>query len=1094
MSTTANNDIHPEGTPPHRVSASRRELVDKVVQASVDARRMSNNTKHERHNSLSQLRLAELHLHGRDEDLKILRSKLLELKKGKAVNENNAGASRPELILVSGETGTGKSALVERGLRDPAQRMGLAFAGGKFDLNQTALPLSAFVEAMSSLTKYAVERGSVQQIRENIHSTFGKDEIALLVRTFPGCDELFHANRRMYRRRNSLGREMSEVSVASLVGMQVVMCVQYAIGRLLNIICSELKGVVLFLDDLQWSDAVTLDLLKRISLESEIQSLLIVGAYREDEVQDSHPLALQIREMEEMGIVIMKIKIGNLSSSDVKSLVAEALGMEDKEDAVETLATTVHKKTRGNAFFVLVFLISLQEEELLQYNFGAMRWLWDDDAVKEKLVTENVASVLVKKLKRLDDMSHGVLKVAACLGSRFNISVISTVVDTLSTMNETEPTPDRSASDTSSLSSSLSKSVIELENEGLWEIDTEGVCRFGHDQIQSAAFELIPSDQQDSFRGRIGSILMTKLDPEDLNDCLFEVVSLRNFVMPSSGDERKELAQANLQAGRKASENAAFETAAIYFKAGRDFLGPQGWEEDYMTMLQLCSEGANACFADGDYETMNALVKEVLSKDIPIEAKFQVFEVKVLAAQAAGDIDGVEGSLNTALEVRKQLGLPAPPNKPASKIKILKEFIKTIRMLKGLSAEDIANLPELTDKRIIMGQRMNELIVTASFQAQPTLFPLISFLLVKTSLRYGINASSCEAFATMGVVFGALGQTQRSRDMANVVDRLLQNPNMKRMKSRSIFICEGFIRHHTSSLQGTLDSHLIGYQIGLETGDVESACANLGHRCRHLFWSGRPLNSIKHELQISADVHTQFNQLSQWKWCITLMLAVENLRGNDVEVEGMDFDGIFKEAIDTKNELLLHFVSGLKLECYIFAQDWKDAMEFLLQSKIDRAAATGLLQMVRFTFIEGLVSMKAAQITPNWADKRKWKRKGQKSLKMLQGWAKKGNVNVVHMVHLLTAELASLQGKKEKAVENFKSAIAGTAKSGFLQDRALSHQLASAYFEDQRDDYWKDYHRKSAQRYYLEWGAPTSISPTSLNDSEYTIPLSVLAT
>jgi predicted ATPase len=217
-------------------------------------------------------------------------------------------------------------------------------------------------------------------------------------------------------------------------------------------------------------------------------------------------------------------------------------------------------------------------------------------------------------------------------------------------------------------------------------------------------------------------------------------------------EERKALAEMNLRAGLKASDHAAFDTAAVYFKAGRELLGSNAWvegEDEFNTMLKLCCEEANSCYIIGDYDTMNVLINEVLSKDVPIKDSFKVYEVKILAMKAKHQF---LDAITTAMDVRRQLGLSAPPNKPTSTLTVVKEYIKTNRAVKGRTAEELVALPELKDERIIMGQRMLELLMSACYQGQPTLFPLISFLSVRTSVKHGINASSCDAFATYGLL------------------------------------------------------------------------------------------------------------------------------------------------------------------------------------------------------------------------------------------------------------------------------------------------------------------------------------------------------
>ena len=436
-------------------------------------------------------------------------------------------------------------------------------------------------------------------------------------------------------------------------------------------------------------------------------------------MHSTHPLALHLRELKQMGTAITEINIGNLSLSTVTSLVAEALRMEDDEESVKELATTVHKKTDGNAFFVLFFLQSLYGEQLLQFNFGSMKWKWDDEAVGAQLATENVAMMLANKLRRLNWATQNILKVAACLGSKFSMSAVRTVscnlspigLKRLSSVVETESESD---DDDDDAVTGLDISINELEEQGLWERESDDVRCFTHDKIQSAAFELIPHSKRDCFRGEIGNILLNNLSAEDLESSLFEVVSLRNCSDISDESERKDLAALNLRAGMKASDNAAFDSAAVYFKAGYELLGSRGWEIDPTAILKLCSGGANACFIIGDLDTMNSLIAEVMAQDIPVVDKFRVYEVKVQAATAANELNV---AIDTGLEFRRELGMPYNlKNKSVNTLVIIKEFIKTNRAVGKMTAEEIANLPELTDEQIMMDLGMFNLLGASVYQ------------------------------------------------------------------------------------------------------------------------------------------------------------------------------------------------------------------------------------------------------------------------------------------------------------------------------------------------------------------------------------------
>lgn len=223
-----------------------REISERVVKAAESSRRSKKVTS-----SLAQLRLANMKLHGREDDMKLLRSKLLELKKRGKEDSNNSSStdtSLPELIFISGISGTGKSALVMKGVRDPAQKMGINFTSGKFDLNNTSLPLSAFVDAMASLTSIIIDGDKVKEIHGDIEQSFAEDDALLLIRALPGCEKLFILHK----------DEAEHYLDKCLVGKEAISRLQYAIRKLLNIICTHLNGLVLFIDDLQVSEDTTL--------------------------------------------------------------------------------------------------------------------------------------------------------------------------------------------------------------------------------------------------------------------------------------------------------------------------------------------------------------------------------------------------------------------------------------------------------------------------------------------------------------------------------------------------------------------------------------------------------------------------------------------------------------------------------------------------------------------------------------------------------------------------------------------------------------------------------------------------------------------
>ena len=627
--------------------------------------------------------------------------------------------------------------------------------------------------------------------------------------------------------------------------------------------------------------------------------------------------------------------------------------------------------------FRLAFLRSLHDQELLRYNFGLMKWIWDDDIVKAKLVTENVATIMVKKVRRMKSRTQQILAIASCLGASFSIQVVAKIYTAMSVMK-----------DDIDEHSTIFESLSECEEEGLVESEAQ-ISRFSHDKIQAACLELIPAEKRNSFRGEIGSILTKKLNTEELDELLLEVTSLRNCdIDVLSKEERLDLAGMNLQAGTKvrdkilakhlfnlstrfthiilqAISKSSFEIAAVYLRVARVILGSfsekTAWEVDQDSMLQICSMEVNCCFINGDTETMKSLIDEVLMRDIPVGDKFRVYEVKILAAMGAGDF---HGAVETALSVRRQLGLPSPANKPAPKLTVMYDYLKTQRALKNKSAQDLVSLPELKDRKIIMGQRMLEMLLESTYMVQPSIYPLVSSQIVRTSLAHGINASTCDGLNAFGLllctVFG--GHLKQAQEMAKASEMILEKPDMgmTRMKSRATMVSYGVIRWWLSPVQSVVPELLQGYQVGLETGDVGSACYNLLRRVSAVWFSSRPLASLQEEFEANVTAANRLNQVGQ-KWGVLVyLLAVKQLLGVNIDEEDINYESIMNVVSQTKNQMLRSSVYTVRLELLVINQEWEAATALLHEAGDLRPSLPGIAH-IRYTYIETLICIKNAE-------------------------------------------------------------------------------------------------------------------------------------
>jgi len=436
-------------------------------------------------------------------------------------------------------------------------------------------------------------------------------------------------------------------------------------------------------------------------------------------------------------------------------------------------------------------------------------------------------------------------------------------------------------------------------------------------------------------------------------------------------------------------------------------------------------------------------------------------------------------AVDTAMLVRQKLDLPAPPTDQP--LAVQNEFARTMELVANRSAEEIADLPELKEERIIMGQRMLETLLESTYTAKPSMYPLIVFLLVGSSVEYGINASSCDAFAAFGLLLCvAFGEIKRGIEMSKAAELLLINkPDRRRMKSRVTFHVEGFVYWWTRPIHESLQPLLQGYQVGIETGDIGSACYNLLFRTPLLWYAARPLEGLQAELETVINAFDSLNQVGQ-KWMVLVyLLAVKQLRGADVQNTGLNFESILEIASETGNQMLRAYVFTVRLELLVLHQDWESAAK-LLDEAGDLRPSLPDVSHTRFVFIQALVCLKKAQASLSWMEKMKrlplrkkdtWKIRGLELVEVIHRWVEIGNVNMVHCLHILTAERSVLEGNKKTAVDDFNSAIKVAARAGFLQDKGLAHALASNFAAVHGDSYWAKHHKGSSQECYTEWGA-----------------------
>src|SRR5450631_2164725 len=453
-------------------------------------------------------------------------------------------SGRPELVLVSGYSGIGKSAVVNELHKALVPPRGL-FASGKFDQYKRDIPYATLGQAFQTLIRSLLTQNekALGRWRDCLLEALGPNG-ELIVNVVPELELV-------------IGKQPP---VPDLPAQDAKNRFQMVFRRFLGVFARKEHPLALFLDDLQWLDAATLDLLEHLFTNPEVRHLLLVGAYRDNEVNPSHPLARTLDAIRKAGARVQEVMLAPLELDDVGRLVVDSLHC--NRDSAHPLAQLVHEKTGGNPFFAIQFLTGLAEEGLLAFDANAAAWISDLARIRAKGYTDNVVEFMVTKLKRLSGTTQQALKQLACLG---NVAEIATLI----------------------LVRGVSEEGIHT---ALWEAARTGLIlrldssyAFIHDRVQEAAYVLTPEDERAAAHLRIGRVLASRAASGELEEKIFEIVNQldRGAALIHSREERDRVAELNLIAGKRAKTSTAYVSALSYLAAGRALLAEDSWERQY---------------------------------------------------------------------------------------------------------------------------------------------------------------------------------------------------------------------------------------------------------------------------------------------------------------------------------------------------------------------------------------------------------------------------------------------------------------------------------------------------------------------------------
>ncbi|MBU3916691.1 serine/threonine-protein kinase PknK, partial [bacterium] len=670
-------------------------------------------------------------LYGREEEIGTLMSAFERARKGDS-----------ELMLVSGFSGIGKSVLINEIHRPVVEHNG-HFASGKFERLKKDVPYSAILQVFSGLASQilAEDKSEIVVWKEKILSTLGPNGkiITDLIPIF----ELI------------LGRQPD---LPTLKPTESQNRFNLVFQGFLKALASGEHPLVMFLDDLQWADLPSLHLLKLFATDPDIKYLFMIGAYRHNETPDSHPLILTLDEIRKAGRTVNKINLRPLSAEQVNLLLGDTLQRPARETT--PLSEALIRKTRGNPFFINELLKSLYKEKLIEFSFEE-GWSWHMTGIEEVCVTDNVVDLMAGKITDLPEDSQEVLKLGACIGTSFNLSTVLAV------------------------SGKPEKAVLSALNDVLREgmlNRIDNMFRFSHDRVLEAAYSLIPDDEKTRRHYRIGNLELHRTLKEDLPERLFYIVNQLNagIAIVKEESEKRNLAELNLMAGKKALVSNAYMSALDYFILGIGLLKEKSWRDSYDFTLDLYQEAACASQLSADYEKMDVFSKEVFNNAKTILDKIKVYEATIFACQAKNQ--PLEG-IRIGLDVLRRLGIWLP-EKPG-KLRVFYEFARVKMSLWGKSVETLINLPQMEDLQKLAVMRILTDIASSVYLAAPDLLPLLILNTVRVSIKYGNSVYSPYSYAGFGLIHcGVIGDIKTGIEWGKFAENYVEKCNIRATKSR----------------------------------------------------------------------------------------------------------------------------------------------------------------------------------------------------------------------------------------------------------------------------------------------------------------------
>lgn len=940
-----------------------------------------------------------------------------------------------ELTLVSGAPGIGKSAFIQE-IYKPLSREKGYFIRGKFDLLQRNTSYFAFIQAFKELMSFILTESEnyLENLKQDILEAVGPNG-QVVIKLIPELEQV-------------IGKQPD---VPELLPKESQNRFNFVFQKFIKVFAKKEHPLVMFIDDLQWADQASLTLLEHLLYETH--HILIVGAYRDNEVSGHHPLLLTIESLETEKVPVTNIKLDALKEYDVDALLENTLG----QNNIGELSSLIYSKTRGNPFFIIEFLKTIYQEELLTISDEGV-WEWNAPAIRDKAISANVVDLLISKIKKLPEETQKILSLCACLGGKFDLNSIAVVSEKSLSHVAKLLWPAVQAELILTIGSAYKQASMLEESDGS---STEIEYKFLHDRVQEAAYQLISVPERKIVHLKIGRLLLER--GVESNKQLFEVLGHLNYSVDLIDDQREKehLIELNAKAGALAKDSSAYSSALTYFDVAKSLLPENSWQNNYEFTFKTNKNYAESLYLVGRTDEAETYLKKLVDKAHTVLDKVGIYNILVVQLT---NIGLYAEAVQTGLEGLKLLGIKVP--KPTIANLLIAFIGLKLRMTFTSARKKLDNLPPMTDPHYLAITKLMYLLGPPSFIYRPELHIILGFKIVHISIDHGYTQGTVLGFLSyMLLTIAKLNDYKEGDYWAGLMEKYGEKAG--HIDNYTYFNLAAFYDHWNMPYKDTFANFKRSIKACIEEGDLNYLKYNAAAMLSNYHNMGTHLSDVRRSseeaMQLFKNDYGFYDVFLLMHYLTDCLLTGKPLDENIINEH-------LKVILGNPFGKTSYVISFAKLaEAYYLMEDYPKSLEYGAKSMEYADSALGFSSTIDMEFLYGLSLAACLPHQTGWKKFVSWIK-----LRVIQWkfkvYGKKCPENHWHKYLFLTAEIAALKNDYLKAIDYYDKTIDQARDNEVNHHAGMACERAAKFYERFGKEKLYKIFLQEAYYYYTQWG------------------------